>query len=123
MVVQRITSCSFFFLNVYNFFKKKKKKMRNLISKKKKKKTFSSSHELCLDLILYENGTWIAFQRPGPNHPNNLGEQSQNNVTKLFGVHVRLSPFVLYQACLNLGYWPIYIECGYVLIAQKHVFI
>ena len=65
------------------------KKNENFIFfKKKKNHSFSksSSLELRLDLILCEKGTWAAFQRPGPNHPNNLGEQiKKKNVTKLFG--------------------------------------
>ena len=67
--------------------KKKEKKKRNLISKKKKIILFKKSSflELRLDLILYERGMLAAFQKPSPNHPNNLGEEIQNNVTKLFG--------------------------------------
>ena len=42
---------------------------------------------------------------------------------KIVWVHVRLSSFVLHQACSNLGHWPIYIVCRYVLLAWKHVFI
>ena len=38
-------------------------------------------------------------------------------------MHVRLSSFVLHQACSNLGHWPIYIVCKYVLLAWKHGFI
>ena len=93
MVVQRITSCSQKKkkkIEIYFFQKKKKKKKE----RKKKKSHFkkkiilfqkSSSLELRLDLILYNRGTQAALQRPGPIHPNNLREQSQNNVTKLFG--------------------------------------
>ena len=92
MVVQRITSClkkkkrKFVF-----FFKKKKKKEKEReISFQKKKKSFflgpkSNSLKLHFNLILYERGTYAAFQRPGPNHPNNFRARSQNNVTKLFG--------------------------------------
>ena len=80
------------------FFQKRKKKKKKEKDKKiakekreisfKKKKSFfskSSSFELRLDLILYERGTQAVFQRPGPSHPNNLGEQIHNNVTKLLG--------------------------------------
>ena len=42
---------------------------------------------------------------------------------KIVWVHVRLSSFVLHQACSNLGHWPIYIVCKYVILAWKHVFI
>ena len=71
------------------FFSKKKKKKKREISFQKKKKIIlfkkSSFLELRLDLILYERGMLAAFQKPSPNHPNNLGEEIQNNVTKLFG--------------------------------------
>ena len=67
--------------------KKKTKEKREISFKKKKKSFFSKSSyfELRLDLILYERGTQAVFQRPGPSHPNNLGEQIHNNVTKLLG--------------------------------------
>ena len=93
MVVQRITSClKRKEKEICIFFQKKEKKRkrkRNLISKKKKKSFFlgpkSNSLKLHFNLILYERGMYAAFQRPGPNHPNNFRARSQNNVTKLFG--------------------------------------
>ena len=70
--------------------KEKKKKKKEKSHFKKKKKSFflgpkSNSLKLHFNLILYERGTYAAFQRPGPNHPNNFRARSQNNVTKLFG--------------------------------------
>ena len=72
------------------FQKKEKKEKEREISFQKKKKSFflgpkSNSLKLHFNLILYERGTYAAFQRPGPNHPNNFRARSQNNVTKLFG--------------------------------------
>ena len=83
-----------FFVFKHHNFPKWLFKGSRLVHKKKILFSKSSSFELRLDLILYKRDTQTVFQRPNPNHPNNLGEQSKKKCDKIVWVHVRLSPFV-----------------------------
>ena len=106
--------------------KKKEKKKKEKSHFKKKKKSFFFKNLVLLNYIL----TWSSmkevrrqpFKSSIPITQITL-ENKVKKSDKLVWVHVRLSSFVLHQACLNLGHWPIYIVCEYVLLIWKHVFI
>ena len=56
-------------------------------------------------------------RRPVRNTSESSGNRRLLQCNKIFWMHVRLSSFVLHQACSNLGHWPVYIMCRYVLLA------
>ena len=127
MVVQRITSCSkkkkkeiWIF-----FFKKKKKKKREISFQKKKNHSFFKNLVLLNYVLTWSSMTEVRRQPcrgPVPITQITL-ENKFKKYDKIVWVHVRLNSFVLHQACSNLGHWPIYIVCKYVLLAWKHGFI
>ena len=125
MVVQRITSCSkkkkkwkIF------FFQKRKKKEKSCFKKKKKsfffKIQFSWTTSWPDPLWKRYVGNLAKARSHSPNQPWRI---KSKQCDKIIWVHVTLSSFVLHQTCLNLGHWPIYIVCEYVLLTWKNVFI
>ena len=102
----------------------KKKKMEIWFFSKKKNILFQNL--VLLNYVL----TWSSMKEvrrqpcKGRSHsPNQPWRIKSKQCDKIVWVHVRLSSFVLHQACLNLGHWPIYIVCEYVLLTWKNVFI
>ena len=134
MVVQRITSCSKKKKKRNFFFSKKKKKKEKKKRKKKKKreisfpkkKSFFFKNLVFLNYILTWSSMTEVRRQPcrGPVPITQITlENKFKKCDKIVWVHVRLNSFVLHQACLNLGHWPVYIVCKYVLLTWKHVFI
>ena len=122
MVVQRITSCS------------KKKKGNLFFSKKRKKekKSHLKKKSFFFKIQFSWTTSWLdplwqryvgSLAKARSHSPKQLWRTNSKQCDKIIWVHVRVSSFVLHQACLNLGHWPIYIVCKYVLLVWKHVFI
>ena len=107
------------------FFSKKREKKRNLISKKKKKSFFFKIQFSWT--TSWPDPLWKRYvgslAKARSHSPNQPWRTKSKQCDKIVWVHVRLSSFVLHQACLNLGHWPIYVVRKYVLLAWKHVFI
>ena len=126
MVFQRITSCSKKKIGNLFFFQKKKRKKKEKSHSKKKKKIILFQNTVLLNYVL----TWSSmkevrrqpFKGSVPITQITL-ENKFKKCDKIVWMHVRLNSFVLHQACLNLGHWPVYIVCKYVLLTWKHVFI
>ena len=131
MVVQRITSCSkkngnLFFFQKKEKKRKKKEKKREKSHFKKKKKTFFFKIQFSWTTS-WPDPLWKRYvgslAKARSHSPNQPWRIKSKQCDKIVWVHVRLSSFVLHQACLNLGHWPIYIVCEYVLLIWKNVFI
>ena len=126
MVVQRITSCSKKKKNGKFFFSKKKRKKKENSFQKKKKKSFFFKIQFSWTTS-WPDPLWKRYvgslAKARSHSPNQTWRIKSKQCDKIVWVHVRLSSFVLHQACLNLGHWPIYIVCKYVLLTWKNVFI
>ena len=105
------------------FFSQKKKRE---ISFQKKKKSFFFKIQFSWTTS-WPDPLWQRYvgslAKARSHSPKQLWRIKSKQCDKIVWVHVRLSSFVLHQACLNLGHWPIYIVCKYVLLAWKHGFI
>ena len=123
MVVQRITSCSKKKNWKKIFFpKKEKKKKKKSHFKKKKKEIILFQNPVLLNYVLTWSSTREVCRQPFKG-PVPITQTNLKQCDKIVWVYVRLSSFVLHQACSNLGHWPIYIVCKYVLLAWKLGFI
>ena len=114
MVVQRITYCSKKKIGIFFFQKKRKKK--SFVFKIQFSWTTSWPDPLWKRYV-------SSLSKARSQSPKQPWETNSKQCDKIVRVHVSLSPFVLHQASLNFGCWPIYIVCGYVLLAWKHVFV